>query len=109
MSVSGSSIGPTKEKEVEARRRDVTDVPGDTAAHILRMSALGAEGQGLKTSQDGKIVLIPQPSSDPNDPLNWSSLKKHTILICITVIAFLPDFGSAMGSVTQIPQAQYVA
>lgn len=25
---------------------------------------------GLKTTPDGKIVLIPQPSDDPEDPLN---------------------------------------
>jgi hypothetical protein len=25
---------------------------------------------------DKDIILIPQPSSDPDDPLNWSTLRK---------------------------------
>ena len=29
--------------------------------------------------RDG-VKLHPQPTVDPLDPLNWSSLKKHTIL-----------------------------
>lgn len=37
---------------------------------------------GLKhgTGRNGHIVLIPQPSNDPNDPLNWSRTKKLTAL-----------------------------
>jgi hypothetical protein len=25
------------------------------------------------------IVLVPQPSDDPNDPLNWPQWKKHLV------------------------------
>ncbi len=25
------------------------------------------------------IVLVPQPSDDPNDPLNWPQWKKHMV------------------------------
>ena len=25
------------------------------------------------------IVLVPQPSNDPNDPLNWPKWKKHMV------------------------------
>ena len=56
-------------------------------------------------ANDGKTVLIPQPSSDPNDSLNWSWQKKHTILFVIAATAFLPDYGSATGAVTLIPQS----
>ncbi|KAF2745935.1 MFS transporter-like protein [Sporormia fimetaria CBS 119925] len=37
---------------------------------------------GLKhgTGKDADIVLIPQPSDDPNDPLNWSKTKKWAIM-----------------------------
>lgn len=40
------------------------------------------EHHGLKhgTGKDSHIVLSPQPSEDPNDPLNWSRWKKETIL-----------------------------
>lgn len=59
----------------------------------------------LKTAKDGHTVLIPQPSADPSDPLNWSTVKKHVILLIISFAAFLPDYGSATGAVTLIPQA----
>ena len=48
---------------------------------------------GLKVASDGRTVLIPQPSEDPNDPLNWSKFRKHLILIIISMTAFLPDYG----------------
>ncbi|KAE8347025.1 hypothetical protein BDV24DRAFT_147148 [Aspergillus arachidicola] len=37
------------------------------------------------TGKHTKIVLIPPPSDDPNDPLNWSPTRKkqHLILLCI--------------------------
>ncbi|PSN63556.1 MFS transporter-like protein [Corynespora cassiicola Philippines] len=40
---------------------------------------------GLKhgTGKDADIILIPQPSEDPNDPLNWSNAKKFTIMVII--------------------------
>lgn len=80
----------------------------DHSAHILDITELGDEGQGLQTAEDGKTILIPQPSSDPHDPLNWSWSKKHIGLLIITVVAFLPDFGSSIGVVTLLPQAGYV-
>lgn len=35
------------------------------------------------TGKNSHIVLAPQPSEDPNDPLNWSSVKKHFVLSVI--------------------------
>lgn len=35
------------------------------------------------TGKDKNIVLSPQPSDDPNDPLNWSSFERHVILLII--------------------------
>ncbi len=52
--------------------------------------------------------LIPQPSDDPNDPLNWSWGAKHLMLFIVSLTAFLPDFGSAIGAVTLLPQAMCV-
>lgn len=31
------------------------------------------------------VVLIPTPSDSPDDPLNWSPLRKNTQLFCICV------------------------
>jgi len=61
--------------------------------------------ENLRTAKDGHTVLIPQPSDDPNDPLNWSPTKKHVILLIVSFAAFLPDYGSATGAVTLLPQA----
>lgn len=60
---------------------------------------------GLKLARDGHTVLIPQPSDDVNDPLNWGWAKKHMILLVVSFASFLPDYGSATGAVTLIPQA----
>ena len=115
MSPSGDSASSPDEKviihsdRVEKGQHDPTGKTSDTTTHVLNINELGAEGQGLQTAQDGKTVLIPQPSSDPNDPLNWNPSRKYVTLLVITVTAFLPDFGSSMGIVTLLPQAVYVA
>lgn len=70
-----------------------------------------ASGDGVadaKLAADGHTILIPQPSDDPYDPLNWSKFRKHLILIIISAAAFLPDYGSATGAVTLLPQAALV-
>lgn len=48
---------------------------------------------------------MPQPSDDPNDPLNWSWAKKHIILFIVALAAFGGDFGSGAGIPCVIPQA----
>lgn len=64
------------------------------------------EGEGIRHAKDGHTRLIPQPSDDPNDPLNWSVRKKHIILFVVAAAAFLPDYGSATGAVTLEAQAE---
>jgi hypothetical protein len=66
------------------------------------------KASGIQLAKDGHTVLIPQPSDDRNDPLNWSWAKKHLILFVVSFVSFLPDYGSATGAVTLIPQAMYV-
>ncbi|KKY16357.1 putative mfs transporter [Phaeomoniella chlamydospora] len=66
----------------------------------------GISSQGLKLAKDGHTVLIPQPSDDPEDPLNWSSAKKTIVLLVVSWASLLPDYGSATGAVTLIPQAK---
>ena len=100
-----NSLSHVEAGEKNAPRHYSTDLTTDDGGHILDASQLGAESEGVQTTPDKKIILIPQPSEDPNDPLNWSSLKKHTILLVVTVTAFSPDFGSSMGIVALLPQA----
>ncbi|KAK4934283.1 hypothetical protein LTR10_024402 [Elasticomyces elasticus] len=56
-------------------------VPGtvllnDEAAHSEHQTGNLKHGTG----KNSHIVLSPQPSDDPNDPLNWSLLKKESIV-----------------------------
>lgn len=97
------------EKKVELGEektyRHTVDEIGDHGAHVLDVQQLGADARSFKTAFDGRTVLIPQPSDNPHDPLNWSPLKKHITLGVVAVVAFMPDFGSSMGVITLLPQA----
>lgn len=58
-----------------------------------------ASSNGLKTTKDGVTVLIPQPSDDPNDPLNWSWVKKNSVFLTLLPGCFLTDWVITWGSV----------
>lgn len=49
---------------------------------------------GLKC--DGDIILVPQPSDDPNDPLNWPLWKRDLITFILSLTAI---FGTALGPI----------
>jgi hypothetical protein len=54
----------------------------------------------VKRSKDG-IKLEPQPSDNPNDPLNWPMSKKITILgiICLSSFAGVAQGGANVSGV----------
>jgi len=65
-----------------------------------------------KLKKEGDIILIPQPSESPNDPLNWSKKRKHLhFLIMAFVTAFTAatsnDAGSAQDSLNEIYGISY--
>jgi len=41
----------------------------------------------------GKTVLVPQPSDDPSDPLNWSVFWKGSAITAASVVTFSQGFG----------------
>lgn len=60
----------------------------------------------IRTAKNGQIILVPQPTNSPNDPLNWSSWRKywHMILVCFVAgltAATSNDAGSAQDSMNQ--------
>ena len=61
-------------------------VPGT----VLLEEALGIVGlpetgmmdhRALKHDKSGTIILVPQPSGDPNDPLNWPRWRKEMFMV----------------------------
>lgn len=60
-------------------------VPGTA---LLEETTNDHQGALLKrgSGKDSEVVLVPQPSRDPNDPLNWPLWQRDLIL---TLYAFL--------------------
>lgn len=52
----------------------------------------------LILAKDG-TVLVPQPSSSPDDPLNWTWTKKHVVLCALIPGCLLSDWALTWGSV----------
>lgn len=80
-------------------------IPG--TEHTLvdnEMNMRNPDGSELK--KDGNIILIPQPTDSPNDPLNWSLFRKtwHTIIVCF-ICAFTAattnDAGAAQNDMVE--------
>lgn len=42
-----------------------------------------ADATDVKLAKDGRTVLIPQPSDDPDDVLNWTMGKKYRVLLSL--------------------------
>ena len=42
------------------------------------------------------IALVPQPTSDPLDPLNWSPCLKTIVLLQVSLLAFLSLFSASL-------------
>lgn len=58
----------------------------------------------LKKDATGR-VLIPQPSDDPNDPLNWPVWRKRLVLVMLAVASFTCDYSAATGASALLAQA----
>ncbi|KAL1634654.1 hypothetical protein SLS58_010597 [Diplodia intermedia] len=81
--------------------------PGtESGSGDIKVMADSSVSANVKTTADGNIVLIPQPSDDPDDPLNWSWKKKHLVFGALMLPSFLSDFGITYGAVTFEKQAQ---
>ena len=101
---------PVTEKTANVQEIDLDKV-GETQGYVLdeailkEQLGLGADAV-IKTAKDGRTVLIPQPTDDPRDPLNWPQWKKHMTLFVVCIAACVGDYGSATGAITLLPQAE---
>lgn len=57
---------------------DESQVPG-----TVLLVDVGHTTGTLHATKQSDIVLIPTPSADVNDPLNWSPWRKRQHLICL--------------------------
>ncbi|KAJ5389286.1 uncharacterized protein N7496_000354 [Penicillium cataractarum] len=46
----------------------------------------------LRHEETNEVILVPTPSRDPNDPLNWSTAQKYYLLGLVSVGMFLVNF-----------------
>lgn len=103
-----SSYGDENEKYFNKYHPDY--IPG--TINIL-IEGGGKDKNMLKTTKDG-IVLHPQPSDSPNDPLNWSwKSKAYQAFLIMFVTAFTGatsnSAGSAQDSLNEIYDISYEA
>lgn len=87
---------------------DATEIDEENEAlegYVVDPSRYADNAANLKTSADGRYVLIPQPLDTPDDPLNWSDRKKWCIAAIIAYIALLADYTGGTAIITIIPQS----
>lgn len=77
-----------------------------TSPQHTNQTSLEKQHPEPKTARDGCTVLIPQPSSSPDDPSNWSAFRKNAVLGVVIACSFLPDYGSVTEAVTLTLQAK---
>lgn len=94
-----------KSNRPEQQPTEVNEALEAEDGYILDINQYGDRRSDVKTAPDGRSVLIPQPSSDKSDPLNWPSRKKHIVLAVVAFVGFLPDFGSSIGVITLLQQS----
>jgi hypothetical protein len=73
---------------LEPSRSD--QVPGTSSVYD-DVSRPVAAGSSLKYDRNGPvpIILVPQPSNDPNDPLNWSIRKRDSIILILSLVSVI--------------------
>ncbi|KAF7186414.1 putative MFS-type transporter [Pseudocercospora fuligena] len=71
--------------------RDQNDIPDELAA-------VPADALKHGTGRFSHVVLVPQPSDSPNDPLNWPTWKKDVILFIVGMnAAIVGAYGPMLG------------
>lgn len=62
---------------------DESQIPGTVLLVDVEHTA-----EALHSQSKDNIILIPTPSNDINDPLNWSTWRKRKHLICLIACVF---------------------
>lgn len=108
-SVSSAEATTAEKSNTNVAALDLERV-GETQGYILDEAQLkgklGLAPDAVLKKGKNDVVLIPQPSDDPEDPLNWSPTKKALILVVLAVVACTADYSAATGGSALLPQAQ---
>jgi hypothetical protein len=59
------------------------------------------------TGSDAHIVLSPQPSEDPNDPLNWPKWKKE-LIVAILCLGSMLNAGTNVSTICFVQSRAYL-
>jgi hypothetical protein len=65
----------------------------DVFVHVLSLE--GNIRRDVRYDSAG-IPLVPQPSPDPQDPLNWPFRRKLNVLVQISIASFLAFFSASL-------------
>ncbi|RLV94571.1 Protein HOL1 [Spathaspora sp. JA1] len=92
---------------------DENFIPGSVNILFGDDQSSDCSGKPLKRTKDG-LILIPQPSDSPNDPLNWSMSRKMWHFLLVSFITGLTaatsnDAGAAQDSLNEIYGISYDA
>jgi Major Facilitator Superfamily len=98
----GSSFGYEVKEEGEFPLRSYQH---ELESHMVAPGTVIAE-----ECQPGNFtrILIPHPSADPQDPLNWPSWLKHSALIVACFFVFLGTYASSGFSALLFPYAEFL-
>ena len=99
---------PIEKDSVDLQTTEIDEETEALEGYVVDPSRYPDNAARLKTSADGRFVLIPQPLDTEDDPLNWSPKKKMLIAAIIAYIAALADYTGGTAIITIIPQSLYV-
>ena len=74
-------------------RKDVETSSIDSESKHVHSNS--SETADVRLDKKG-IPLVPQPTSDPLDPLNWSAWLKILVLLQVSLLAFLTLFSASL-------------
>ena len=74
------------EDELNTKIYPGTEIMKDVGSHHFIKA-------GEEVGESGARVLVPQPSNDPHDPLNWSFTWKCITVFCGSLLSFSLNLG----------------
>lgn len=87
-----------------ASPEDSPTIPGEKSDVVVRRDAANPDDGTSQASSEG-VCLIPEPSSDPNDPLNWSWKRKSLVAMVVYICVFTGFCAPFNGQIQLVQQA----